>query len=369
MPFRKSVLPEPEPFSVRQLRDVIPSHCFNRSGLKSFTYLFMDLFNVSMIIYFGRYIDCIPWITLRLLTWFGYWFVLGAVMTGLWVIAHECGHQAFSPSLWVNDAVGCILHTMLFVPYWSWKYSHCQHHANSNSLLHDSVFVPHTDLTRGEKIIVPLSGLTRLLGIVKMVTVGWWAYLWFNVQSCPAGGKWNSHFNPFCSLWKNRHQRTGVMASDIALLVWCWILYRFASIFGWMVLIKHYWIPYLWVNFWLVAITFLQHTDSVVPKYDDETWSWMRGALGTVDRDYGVFNLLHHHIGDTHVLHHIFSKIPHYYAQEATRALLDSGLINCYYLMDDTPWYIALWRNFSDCWYVKHDDPIAWFEPGKTKKE
>lgn len=39
---------------------------------------------------------------------------------GVWVIAHECGHQAFSSSQLVNDTVGFILHTCLLVPYFSW---------------------------------------------------------------------------------------------------------------------------------------------------------------------------------------------------------------------------------------------------------
>lgn len=34
--------------------------------------------------------------------------------------AHECGHQAFSESQAVNDAVGLILHSCLLVPYYSW---------------------------------------------------------------------------------------------------------------------------------------------------------------------------------------------------------------------------------------------------------
>ena len=44
----------------------------------------------------------------------------GAVCTGVWVIAHECGHQSFSKWQNVNDAVGLVLHTALLVPYYSW---------------------------------------------------------------------------------------------------------------------------------------------------------------------------------------------------------------------------------------------------------
>jgi omega-6 fatty acid desaturase (delta-12 desaturase) len=294
---------------------------------------------------------------------------MGALMTGLWVIAHECGHQSFSPSLWVNDAVGCIIHTTFFVPYWSWKYSHGQHHANSNSMEKDSVFIPRTDLAINFEKHPPRTKLHRLWGIIKMVTIGWWVYLWFNVASTPSPkrGKWISHFNPFCELFK-KSQRSGVIASDIALLVWCWVIYRLTSVFGWITLAKYYWMPFLWLNFWLVAITFLQHTDAAVPKYYESKWTWLRGALGTVDRDYGILNILHHHIGDTHVLHHIFSKIPHYHAQEATQALINSGLLSGYYIMDTTPWYVALWRSYTECWYVNHDEEITWFESVGKKK-
>ena len=44
----------------------------------------------------------------------------GAVATGVWVIAHECGHQAFSQWQSVNDGVGLVLHSLLLVPYYSW---------------------------------------------------------------------------------------------------------------------------------------------------------------------------------------------------------------------------------------------------------
>ena len=41
--------------------------------------------------------------------------------TGIWVIAHECGHQAFSKYQLVNDGVGLVFHSCLLVPYFSWQ--------------------------------------------------------------------------------------------------------------------------------------------------------------------------------------------------------------------------------------------------------
>ena len=46
----------------------------------------------------------------------------------------------------------------------------------------------------------------------------------------------------------------------------------------------------------------------------------MRGGLSTIDRDFGIFNKIHHDIG-THVVHHLFSQIPHYNLCEATDAV------------------------------------------------
>lgn len=48
----------------------------------------------------------------------------------------------------------------------------------------------------------------------------------------------------------------------------------------------------------------------------EQEWSYLRGGLTTVDRDYGWFNKIHHDIG-THVIHHLFPQIPHYHLEEA----------------------------------------------------
>ena len=40
----------------------------------------------------------------------------------------------------------------------------------------------------------------------------------------------------------------------------------------------------------LVLITLLQHTHASLPRYVESEWEWLKGALCTIDRDYGVLN-------------------------------------------------------------------------------
>jgi fatty acid desaturase len=52
----------------------------------------------------------------------------GTVGMGLWVLAHECGHGAFSKNRRLETAVGYTIHSLLLVPYFSWQRSHAVHH-------------------------------------------------------------------------------------------------------------------------------------------------------------------------------------------------------------------------------------------------
>lgn len=105
---------------------------------------------------------------------------------------------------------------------------------------------------------------------------------------------------------------------------------------------------------YIYSYTWLQHTDVDIPHLDSDQWSWVRGAFLTVDRPYGpVLDLLHHRIGSTHVAHHVCSRIPHYNAVKATKAL--QTRFPDFYLYDPTPIIIALWRVAKNCISVEEN--------------
>jgi omega-6 fatty acid desaturase / acyl-lipid omega-6 desaturase (Delta-12 desaturase) len=70
------------------------------------------------------------------------------------------------------------------------------------------------------------------------------------------------------------------------------------------------------------VITYLQHTDPTLPRYNSASWNYVRGAAATIDRKFGFIGRhLFHNFIETHVLHHHVSTIPFYHALEATEAI------------------------------------------------
>jgi len=322
---------------------------------------------------------------LRHLLWMCYWAVQGCVMTGLWVIGHECGHGGFSDSGSLNDLVGLLVHSYLLVPFFSWKTSHRRHHSNTNNLDRDEVFVPamesalSADYGRNAEhehehnfVVMILASLKRSFHIVIMLTLGWPLYLSLNTTSHNYGKRFfpPNHFFPTSPIFTSPRERREVVISDVMLLVVLGALYKTGIASGFTYLFYAYGVPLLITNLFLVLITFLQHTDVAVPHYTGSEWDWLRGALATVDRDYGFFKILNHvfhHINDTHVVHHLFSDMPFYNAEEATQAV--KPLLGAYYRYDSTPIVTALWRSFA---FDKVgpdttiDKPgVVWFHHGK----
>lgn len=365
----------PHDLSIKMLRAAVPAHCFERSLLTSLKHLASDIIMIVAMAMLIHWIDThasalrIPSIVTYGLLWPTYWWFQGAVMTGVWVLAHECGHQAFSPWKPVNDAFGLVLHSALLVPYHSWRITHAQHHKKTNHTTADQVFVPATkpeyNRTHG---ITELNGartyrlaiqeafeespLGDLVGILQMWTFGWWAYLAFNVagQRSEFGA---SHYHPRSPLFSKRDY-WDIVISDLFLVIALAILGTCTYKFGVANVTKYYFLPYMVVNMWLVTITYLQHSDPAIPHYTPKEFSFVRGALCSIDRDYGIFNVLHHHIGDTHVVHHLFSQMPFYHAKEATRAV--KKVLGEYYYHDDTPIFTALRRSWAYCKFIDEKD-------------
>lgn len=379
-------------FTVGDLRRAIPAHCFERSLITSFSYVIWDLLLVITLGYLSLHISSLPihW-TLQYALWVAYWLAQGFVMTGLWVIGHECGHGGFANTTTMNDIVGYVIHSALLVPYFSWQISHRKHHSNTGNLTHDEVFVPsifsktpididtetseqtearlnhndgeawYADNTLFHALLV----VYRWMRVGFMLLLGWPLYLLFNATGNNSYGKtWKlNHFHPSSPLYADISRGSLlVFLSDIGLFAAIGVLAYFSRVYGFTAVACHYLIPYLITNACLVLITFLQHSDVALPHYSADEWDWLRGALATVDRDYGILNHIFHHINDTHVTHHLFSYLPHYHAVEATEAL--KSILGPYYYFNHTPVVKATYESFVSCNVLAPDAKrpgIYWF--------
>ena len=111
---------------------------------------------------------------------------------------------------------------------------------------------------------------------------------------------------------------------------------------------------------WLDLVTFLHHSDPDVPWYRGKDWYFLKGALSTVDHDYGFINNIHHNIG-THVAHHIFLTMPHYHLKTATEAI--KPVLGEYYHKSDHSILEAFIRGYKICHVVPDEGGKVYCEP------
>jgi len=368
--------------SKAEVKAVIPEHCFERSAVHGLMYVARDLAMAAALFAAAYYTLPVsaPSDWMGYLGWAVGWnlyaFWQGAVLTGLWVLAHECGHGSFSPNQTFNDCVGFVLHTALLVPYFAWQFSHKKHHIRTNHLLDGESHVPPTAKGMGVVDGIHKKGMAKvhdaigeeafaILQLVGHLVFGWPLYLLRN----DSGGRRNAdgtrkqgkdmldHFRPSSKLFPSRVQ-TKISIGTCGILGWIVFLVWCGQKTSSMHVLNFYVGPYMWVNAWLVLYTWLQHTDSTVPHYGEAEWTWMKGALGTIDRPYGIFDFFHHKIGSTHVVHHLFHEIPFYHADEATVHV--KAKLGKLYNYDGTFLPIAAYKVAKECHYVESVEGVQY---------
>jgi omega-6 fatty acid desaturase (delta-12 desaturase) len=348
-------------YTIKEILDAIPAECYKRSAVRSLSYVARDLFFIVLVAYLAiTYIPLVPWMSARVLAWGTYALINGLFGTGCWVLAHECGHGAFSDYRTLNDIVGWILHSALLVPYHSWRLSHSKHHKATGHMTRDMVFVPKTKqefmTVRGITENAEDTPIVTLYYLVLQQLFGWIMYLTTNVtgQKYPTRSKWmTNHFVPTSPLY-DRKDFLDIVISDIGIASMLTVLYLAGQRWGYGMVGVVYVLPWLWVNHWLVHITYLQHTDPRLPHYDADHWNFARGASATVDREFGFIGKhIFHDIIETHVLHHFVSRIPFYNARVGTEAI--KKVMGKHYVRDDSNFVTSLYRVARACQFVEGD--------------
>ncbi|KAL8257960.1 hypothetical protein R6Q59_030001 [Mikania micrantha] len=357
----KRVPTEKTPFEISDLKKAIPPHCFKRSLATSSYYLLRDIAICYTFYHLAsNYIPLVPK-PLRYIVWPLYWFCQGTSFMGIWSIGHDLGHHAFSEYEWLDDTLGFILHSSFLTPYFSFKYSHRSHHAHTNSMEYDEVWIPKrkADTLYSEVLNNPIGNL--IMTVIRLL-LSFPMYFTFNIHGRPYDG-FASHFYPQSPIF-NDSERKQIWLSDAGIVAAVYGLYKIASATSASWLFCIYGAPLLVMNAHFIFFTFLHHSHPSIAHYDKREWDWIRGALSTIDRDYGIFNTIFHDVTNAHVVHHLISTIPHYHTVEATKAI--KPILGDYYKYDDTPILKAFWRETKECIFVEPDEGaensgVYWF--------
>ncbi|KAL6503763.1 Omega-3 fatty acid desaturase, chloroplastic [Orobanche gracilis] len=294
----------PPPFKLSDLRAAIPKHCWVRNPWRSMSYVVRDVCVVLGLAAVTAYFN--NWVVLPL-----YWFAQSTMFWALFVLGHDCGHGSFSNNPKLNSVVGHILHSSILVPYNGWRISHRTHHQNHGHAENDESWHPLP-----EKIFKNLDNVTKKLRFtLPFPMLAYPIYLWSR-----SPGKIGSHYHPDSDLFVP-NERKGVITSTVCWTAMVALLAGLSFLVGPLQVLKLYGVPYLGFVMWLDLVTYLHHHgyEEKLPWYRGKEWSYLRGGLTTIDRDYGWINNIHHDIG-THVIHHLFPQIPHYHLIEATEA-------------------------------------------------
>ncbi|GKB62250.1 fatty acid desaturase, type 1 protein [Tanacetum coccineum] len=337
------------PFDYNDLKRAIPPHCFTKSLNRSLYILSHDIIVICFFYYLAsNYIHILPEF-ITYIAWPLYWIFQGLAVGKFWSIGHECHHNTFTGYGLLDNTIGYLIHSSALTPYFSIKFSHHNHHAHTNSLEYDETHIPKRKSDRlYDGIIDNPVGFVFLI-LFKLI-FGVPLYLIINL-----GGRkyesYTSHFYPQSPLFKDT-QRAKVFASDVGVLVFFYAYYQMVIAQGAMWVFKLYGGPWIFMNGILFVLTYLQHNHPSIPHYDSTEWSWIRGALSSVDRDVGF--MIVNNKTDNHVVHHLFPAIPSYHAHEATEAI--KPILGDYYKYDGTPILKAFWREMKGCLYVESDD-------------
>ncbi|MGG6240651.1 fatty acid desaturase [Nodosilinea sp. AN01ver1] len=333
-------------FTLQDLKAAIPARCFQPSVVRSLAYFWLDIGIIAALYAVAHALN--SWLFFPL-----FWLAQGTMFWALFVVGHDCGHGSFSRYKWLNNLVGHLTHTPILVPYHGWRISHRTHHANTGNIDTDESWYPISESTY--RAMPWPQKLVRFYGLLFAYPF----YLFFR-----SSGRSGSHFVPSSDLFRPSERRdvlvsTLCWSAMIGFLVWLGITH------GLLFLATYYVAPYLVFVVWLDLVTFLHHSEPDIPWYRGDEWYFLKGALSTIDRDYGFINPIHHNIG-THVAHHIFSNMPHYHLKTATEAI--KPILGDYYRRSEEPVWKSFARSFWACHYVADQGAKVYYQPHPDRR-
>jgi omega-6 fatty acid desaturase (delta-12 desaturase) len=284
-----------------QLKDIIktlPRECFQKNRRKAWLSVAYNLLAVGLgyasLVY-------LPWFFLPFA-----WIFTGTALTGLFVLAHDCGHRSFAKRRWVNDWVGHMLTLPLIYPFHCWRILHDRHHRHTNKLQVDNAWEPW--IQENYTATNPF-----LRGFYRALRGRFW---W--LASIVHWGKLHFDLTQFSA-----RDRAKVKVSIAVVVIFAAVLFpTLLATTGIWGFVKFWLVPWLVYHFWLSTFTLVHHTAPNIQFRPVDTWSAAEAQLaGTVHCTYPVWVEMLCHDINVHVPHHVSVAIPSYNLRMAHQSL------------------------------------------------
>lgn len=223
----------------------------------------------------------------------------------LFILQHDCGHNAFFPSRRASDVLGGILGVITLFPYGYWRKTHALHHATNGNL--------------DEREFGDVSTLT----VREYLAKGWLGRLGYRLYRHPfvllvVGPLYQfvlKHRFPFDIPFSWKREWRSVLWTNVALAV---VYTALCLTIGWQALVAIY-LPVVMIagaaGVWLF---YVQHQFEDTYWEGKEEWSFYRAAAHGSSY-YDLPGWLHWITGNIgfHHLHHLDSRVPNYRLQDA----------------------------------------------------
>jgi len=313
---------KPRPKNLQPVLRIIPKTCYDNPTWKGLAYAARDY-----VVYFGI-IGAIAmtdqWYYLLPL-----WFLSGLIISGLFIVGHDAGHQSLFKSKKLNDIVGKICMLPGFHVYEGWCYGHNRvHHGHTVRQGFDFVWHPYT-----------VDDYQKLSPFNKFMHKIEWS--WFGSGMYYARHIWWHKMmdrNDQPPKWKDAIVRDinwvwgFILVSSAIGGTWGWFHYADAfasapllgSILGaiW-VPIKTVFIPAFAFMYVIGFAVYVHHISPEIKWWPRRDWNKFKGQMeGTTIIKLGWGWDFFFHSIFTHVPHHVDMRIPFYHLDDAADAIM-----------------------------------------------
>lgn len=237
-----------------------------------------------------------------------YVYLQGSVIFAFMVHSHELSHDHIKTN-WLNDTLGVISGSFIWVNFYSFQYAHRFHHINIGNLDSPEIGAPVS--LKGQKHLgkrdihqMLLQTFLRSKFIAYLIT--WPLHLYY--------GDYASWALPFRT--KGRiHSKSlacflGLVTLNAVLLIHFGLSYLFLYV-----------APVFLAGVGILMLTFLHHAHEDLLFFSEEHHSRNASMMFTTDRDYGLLGNFFMLNNGFHITHHLNPMIAYYDLKSASRYL------------------------------------------------